>query len=135
MSRYDWARNHVMRTLRSRALDCPQRYVQMLSETPHDMPIRGLAPWIFLPDPARSSLYCTEAFGAPLLAFAQAVGEDLVASFLPDAATPAIIVLNPWATTKRLMRRAELPSFDTWVSYAYHVACSVRARHLLAAPA
>ncbi len=131
MSRNEWARQYVVRTLKSQAICCPSRYLSMLAETPAGGPIRGLAPWIFLPYPEYTSVYCSEACNQPVLPFAQALGEDLIACFQNGPANnPTVIVLNPWTHNKRLLRRAELPSFDTWLSYAYHVSRGVGLRSL-----
>lgn len=122
MSRTEWARRYVVRSLRARALHCPERYLTMLDATPDGQAIRGLSPWIFLPWPEHTAAYCSEAIGEAVLPFAQALGHDLIACFLTEPGPhPEVVVLNPWSPSKRLVRRANLPSFDIWLSYAFHV--------------
>lgn len=129
MSRTEWARRHVVRTLRSQAIACPEKYRLMLDRTSDGEFIRDLKPWIFLPYPEHTAGYCAEILSQPVLPFAQAIGEDLIACFqYAPVDNPGVIVLNPWSRSKRLVRRAELPSYDIWLSYAFHVARAVKAR-------
>lgn len=84
----------------------------MLRQTPANRVIGDLSPWAFLPDPERSAKYCSEAIGRPVLPFAQAVEQDMMACFLPEPpGEPAVVVINPWSEDKAGVVLARLPDY------------------------
>jgi hypothetical protein len=129
MNRADEKREYIVHVLNTLGSVCPARYAQMLSGTPTNGVIENLSPWAFLPDPERSSRYTTEALGYPVLPFAQAVEEDLVACFVSEPSTnPEVIVINPWSDEKAAMLKAELRDFEAWLAYAEQISREVQAR-------
>jgi hypothetical protein len=126
--------NSATREYVGRALDrlgsvCPIRYAGMLVQTPANAVIENLSPWAFLPDPERSAKYCSEALGRPVLPFAQAVEQDMVACFLPEpAGNPAVVVINPWSENKAAVVKTLLPNYEAWLKYAAEVSSRVQAR-------
>lgn len=106
-----------------------QKYEEMLAATPPGYTINGLAPWWFMPTPERDIDYCSKAAGRPVLPFAQAVEEDMMACFKAEpGATPGVLVLNPWSNGWGLTVLADLPDFDAWLVYAEQVSREVQAR-------
>jgi hypothetical protein len=126
----DEKRGYVARKMQKSGLAVPASYVSMLARTPPDRVIEGLSPWFFLPDPALSVGYCTEALGRPVLPFAQAVGEDSMACFLGTPRdNPSIVVINPWSDRRGpAIIRAELADYDAWLVYAHRISSEVSAR-------
>jgi hypothetical protein len=123
------ARAFVARTLERLGAQGFSRYTELLASTPVDKVIEGLDPWAFLPTPERSNAYCSEAAGRPVLPFAQAVGEDMMACFeMRPGHAPTVIVINPWAENKADVILAELADFDAWLIYAKKVSQAVQAR-------
>jgi hypothetical protein len=123
------ARAYVVRTLERVGAKDTTQYVKLLAATPANRIIEGLDPWFFPPDPERAIGFCSEAAGRPVLPFAQAVGEDMMACFKNEpAVTPGVIVINPWAEDKAKIILAELPDFDAWLAYAQKVSRFVQAR-------
>lgn len=120
---------YVTKTLADHGVVCPERYLLMLKQTPINRVIADLIPWAFLPDPERSSEYCTEVVGQSVLPFAQAIGEDLMACFLMKGElVPSVIVINPWSEDKSKIVQENLENFDDWVDYARKVSQEVMAR-------
>lgn len=125
----DSARMYVAQALERLGVICPERYLVMLGKTPSDRAIENLSPWVFLPMPERSVGYCSEAFGQPVLPFAQAAGQDLVACFLARPLTsPSVIVINPWSDDKSDVVKAELSDYSAWLIYADQISREVLER-------
>ena len=125
----DEVREYVVRVLNSQGSVCPAHYTTMLMQTPANRVIENLSPWIFLPDPERSAKYCSEALGRPVLPFAQAVEQDLIACFVPaPSVSPAVVVINPWSENKAMVLKKELADYETWLGYAAEVSRQVQAR-------
>jgi hypothetical protein len=121
-------RTYVVRALAALGAST-KKYEQLLSATPINRAIEGLRPWAFDHDPERAIGFCSEAAGRPVLPFAQAVGEDMMACFTTEPATsPRVIVINPWAEDKGHVVLAELPDFHSWLAYAEKVSRTVQAR-------
>lgn len=129
MSTDQEVREYVVRALEELGLPCPQKYRDLLARTPAIKLIDGLDPWFFPPNPENSVAYCSEAIGRPVLPFAQAVEEDMMACFLVEPSTNLkVIVINPWAEKKEDVALAELSNFDAWLTYAEQVSHAVRRR-------
>lgn len=129
MNESNEVREYVVRALNSQGSICPARYVTMLAQTPINRVIENLSPWTFLPDPERSAKYCADALGSPVLPFAQAVEQDLIACFVPVlSVSPAVVVINPWSEDKAAVLKAELADYDAWLNYAAEVSRQVQAR-------
>lgn len=93
----------------------PASYKQFVEAYPKKM---GLPhSWGYTSDLAAGSLGYSKLFGRPLVLFAQAFGEDMVACFdgVPDS-DPRVVVLNPWGQPKPYIV-AELPSFAAWLTW------------------
>jgi len=128
MSELNEIREYVVRTLRSQGLFCPEHYATMLAETPLNKVIENLSPWAFLPDPERSSKYCSEALGRAVWPFAQAVEQDLIACFVPtQSGSPTVVVINPWSEDKRAVLKKEFADYDAWLIYAAEISRQVQA--------
>jgi hypothetical protein len=122
-------RGYAVQTLKRLGAALPERYQMMLAETPAHRAISGLSPWFFPADPARAIEFCSEAAGRPVLPFAQAVEEDMMACFVPKPfGEPAVVVINPWSEDKTSVVQARLPNYDAWLDYATEVARQVQAR-------
>jgi hypothetical protein len=101
----------------------------MLRQTPENKTISNLRPWAFDHDPESAIQFCSEALGRPILPFAQAVGQDMMACFLPEPlVNPAVVVINPWSEDKATVLKAELADYDAWLDYAAEVSRQVQAR-------
>lgn len=123
------ANEYVVGALCNHGVPCPDRYIEMLRCTPIHKTIKGLRPWYFDHDPASAVQSCSEAAGYPVLPFAQAVEEDMMACFVPKPfGEPAVIVINPWSEDKTSIVQAQLPNYDAWLNYATEVARRVQAR-------
>jgi hypothetical protein len=121
-------RTYVVRALAALGTS-PGKYEQLLNATPTNKTIEALRPWAFDHDPERAIGFCSEAAGRPVLPFAQAVGEDMMACFKNEpSATPGVLVINPWAEDKTRVLLAELPDFGAWLVYAEKVSREVQAR-------
>ncbi len=80
--------------------------------------LTGLPPWGFAHDVAKWSAECSAEFNRPLVLFAQAYHEDMVAGFEGLSGNdPRVIVLNPWGEPKPYVI-AELDDFDAWLEWA-----------------
>lgn len=120
-------REYVVQALGNQSSGCPEHYATMLAGTLPNKVIENLSPWVFLPDPERSSKYCSEALGNAVLPFAQAVGQDLVACFVPnDSSSPKVLVINPWSEDKGAVLKKELEDYDAWLGYAAEVSRQVQ---------
>ena len=84
-----------------------------------------LEPWGITADPESNLLY-SEQYGRPLVKFAQAWLEDMIACFVVGTGSdPRVVVLNPWADkevdgewTKAMQVLEELPNFEAWLEWA-----------------
>lgn len=77
--------------------------------------MEGLGSWGYPCDLVESSATDSEAFGRPLVEFAQAFGDDMVACFegMPGS-NSRVLVLNPWAPYVI----TELENFEAWLTWA-----------------
>lgn len=123
------ARMYVVRELMRLGMAGMERYAALLASTPANRVIDGLDPWAFPLAPEKAVGFCSGALGRAVLPFAQAIGEDMMACFETVlSATPAVVVIDPWAHDKAHVVLAELPDFDAWLVYAEQVSREVRAR-------
>ena len=84
-----------------------------------------LEPWGLVADPEADRRYGPE-YGHPLVKFAQAWLEDMIACFVVGAdPEPRVVVLNPWADKlvdgewKKVCQVVEeFPSFSAWLEWA-----------------
>ncbi|MBK4738444.1 hypothetical protein [Noviherbaspirillum pedocola] len=84
-----------------------------------------LEPWGITADP-ESNARCSAQYGLPLVKFAQAWHEDMIACFIAGTGdNPKVVVLNPWAQTlvdnewrETGQVLEELPNFDAWLEWA-----------------
>lgn len=84
-----------------------------------------LEPWGITANVESDAMYSDE-YGRPLVKFAQAWGEDMIASFLADTGKdPRVVVFNPWADTfadggwNQTMHVLEvLPNFSAWLAWS-----------------
>lgn len=101
---------------------CPEQYLTMLETTPENKVISNLRPWAFDHDPASAVKFCSDSLGRPVLPFAQAIGQDMMACFLTDPSNnPAVVVINPWSQDKAEVLKAVFPNYDAWLDYAAQV--------------
>lgn len=127
-------RGYVAQALARLGSTAPPKYAQMLEQTPVHHAIKDLDPWFFLTDSQKSVDYCSKALGRPVLPFAQAVEQDMMACFETEPSTsPAVVIINPWAQDegewiKKAVEIERLPDFDAWLTYAEQVSREVRAR-------
>lgn len=127
-------REYVIGALAALGSTCPAKYEAMLKATPVHHAIEGLIPWFFLSNPERSSEYCSKALGRPVLPFAQAVEQDMMACFeTTPSENPAVVVINPWAQGEGEWVNGEveierLPNFDAWLVFAERIAQLVAQR-------
>lgn len=122
-------REYPVRALNELGAVRPEKYVAMLAETPVHRSIRGLNPWFFPADPKRAASFCSEAAGRPVLPFAQAVGEDMMACFVPEpSGEPEVLVIDPWIKDKAKVVQARLSNYDAWLNYAAEISRQVQAR-------
>jgi hypothetical protein len=106
-----------------------QKYEEMIAETAPGTTIAGLAPWWFQPTPERDVEFCSKAAGRPVLPFAQAVDEDMMACFKTDpSGSPGVLVINPWSEGWGPVVLADLPDFDAWLVYAKQISDEFHAR-------
>lgn len=90
------------------------------SASPED----DLEPWGITADPEANARY-SEQYGMPLVKFAQAWHEDMIACFVAGTGNePRVRILNPWAQklldgewrmTGQVLE--ELPSFEAWLEW------------------
>ena len=120
---------YVVQALKAQGASVPDRYSETLGKTPADSVIEGLSPWAFLPSPERSVDYCSEAFGARVWPFAQAIGQDLMACFLVQSSQePRVVVINPWADSGASVVKAEFVDYEGWLPYAEEISRDVMER-------
>jgi hypothetical protein len=128
MNADDGAKEYTVRALANLGGIPPVRYVEMLRKTPIDRAIEGLRPWYFDHDPESAVQFCSEVVGRPVLPFAQAVEQDMMACFINERSeNPAVIVINPWSEDKAAVIRAKLPDYDAWLNYATEISRQVQA--------
>jgi hypothetical protein len=122
-------REYVVQALNALGSVCPEKYTAMLEQTPENRCIANLRPWAFDQDPATAEQFCSEAAGRPVLPFALAIEQDMMACFLTESsAKPTVIVINPWSEDKTTVVQAQLPDYDAWLKYAAEVSRQVHAR-------
>jgi hypothetical protein len=122
-------REYIVNALNELGGSCPEQYITMLRQTPENKTISNLRPWAFDHDPESAIQFCSEALGRPVLPFAQAIGQDMMACFLPEpSANPAVVVINPWSEDKAKVLKAELADYNAWMDYAAEVSRQVQAR-------
>lgn len=122
-------REYVVQALKALGSVCPQKYIAMLEQTPENKCIANLRPWAFDHDPATAAQFCSEAVGRPVLPFALAIEQDMMACFVAEpGGDPAVVVINPWSEDKAAVVKAELPDYDAWLAYAAEVSRQVQAR-------
>ena len=120
---------YVVQALKAQGASVPERYSEMLERTPTDRVIEDLGPWAFLPSPERSVEYCSAAFGGRVWPFAQAIGQDLMACFLPQASQePKVVVINPWSSNGADVVKAEFADYGAWLPYAAKISREVMER-------
>jgi hypothetical protein len=93
----------------------PLSYRQFVEAHPKKMKLPNS--WGYTSDVAGGSLRYSKLFNRPLVLFAQAFGEDMVACF--DAVPgpdPRVVVLNPWGEPEPFTI-AELPNFAAWLAW------------------
>lgn len=81
-------------------------------------------PWGLTSDAKLNQPY-SEMFGKPLVKFAQAWHEDMIACFVvDDLPEPSVIVINPWAqrviegkAEQYCMLLRQFPNFTTWFDW------------------
>jgi hypothetical protein len=113
------ARQYSLHALTALGIPCPEKYMAMLNAVPANEGIPGLYPWWFLPNPEATAQYASAIAGRPVLPFAQAIGQDLIACFLTDSTSePSVIVLNPWSEVGAARTRAILANYEGWLTYA-----------------
>ncbi|UWE15653.1 hypothetical protein [Herbaspirillum huttiense] len=96
--------------------DYPKSFRDYVSK--NEVKLVGLPPWGFAHDVAKWSAECSAEFNRPLVLFAQAYQEDMVAGFEGLSGNdPRVIVLNPWGEPKPYVI-AELDDFDAWLEWA-----------------
>jgi hypothetical protein len=91
----------------------------------HPMIERKLDPWGIEADSESNARY-SDRCGLPLVQFAQAYQEDMIACFVVGAGDdPKVVVLNPWAQTlindewqETCQVLEELPNFEAWLEWA-----------------
>jgi len=106
-----------------------RKYEEMLAGTSPGATIAGLDPWWFLPTPGKSAEYCSKVAGRPVLPFAQAIEEDMMACFKAEPAQiPGVLVINPWSEGFGPVVLADLPDFEAWLVFAKQISEEVRAR-------
>jgi hypothetical protein len=128
MSDNEQMKTHAVRVLHSQGKDV-RAYAALLLATPTNRTIAALAPWAFDPDPERAASFCSSALGRPVLPFAQAVGENMMACFeVGTSAAASVVVIDPWVKNQANVVLAELPDFDAWLVYAKKVAQDMQAR-------
>ena len=129
MHAYQGNREYILYAFDAFGIKCPQKYITMLRQTPRNRTITNLKPWAFDHDPESAVQFCSEALGRPILPFAQAVGQDMMACFLPQPlANPAVVVINPWSENKATVLKAELADYDAWLNYATELSRQIHAR-------
>jgi hypothetical protein len=122
------ARTYVVRALAALGAKA-ELYELLLNSTPSDCRIEGLPPWVFEYDAEGRLELCSKALGFPVLPFAEALGQDMIACFRTDPAqTPEVVVINPWAEDKAQVVLAKLPSDKAWFMYALNVSRDVQLR-------
>jgi hypothetical protein len=96
--------------------DYPEAFRDYVSK--NGVKLTGIPPWGFAHDVANWSAECSATLDRPIVLFAQAYQEDMVAGFegLPGN-NPRVIVLNPWGEP-RPYAIAELDNFDAWLKWA-----------------
>jgi hypothetical protein len=81
-------------------------------------------PWGLTADADSNNRY-SEQFGQPLVKFAQAWHEDMLACFVVSSVgEPAVVVINPWAQEVVASKTEQVgaviekfPSFDAWLEW------------------
>ena len=102
----------------------PEAWLSMLRETENMKPIAGLSPWRFLPSEGALGALCASAAKRPVLVFAQAIGEDMIACFASRTGQePWVLVVNPWNSGGRVI--TELADYAAWLLFAETVAREV----------
>lgn len=123
------SRLYVIKTLTDRGIPCPKKYSAMLASAQPNRTIDGLRPWAFDHNPQSAVGFCSEAVGREVLPFAQAIGQDLMACFVIDEFSRiSILVINPWASDRSAVVKADLTDFDAWLVYAEKISREVLAR-------
>ena len=113
----------MIRALTRLGSGVPPKYVELLAGTPLERTIPGISPWAFDKEPETAIEFCSRAVGRPVLPFAQAVGEDLMACFeTVPMDDPAVLVINPWAQddgewVKGEVEIARFPNFAARLGY------------------
>lgn len=122
-------KEYILHAFDALGVKCPQKYLTMLRQAPRNRTISNLRPWAFDHDPESAVQFCSEALGRPILPFAQAVGQDMMACFLAQPSNnPAVVVINPWSEDKTTVLKAELVDYDAWLNYAAEVSRKVHLR-------
>lgn len=100
----------------------PRSFLQFLQDFPEAR--EQFDPWGLVADVESNQLW-SEASGRPLLQFAQAWHEDLLACFVVDgSADPAVVVINPWQqrmvngkAEQYCMLVEQFPNFEEWLKW------------------
>lgn len=122
-------REYVLHALNALGIMCPKKYRTMLKQTPENRTISNLRPWAFDHDPESAIQFCSEALGRPILPFAQAIGQDMMACFLPEpVGNPRVVVINPWSEDKTTVLKTTLADFDAWLNYAAKLSRQIQTR-------
>jgi len=81
-------------------------------------------PWGIIADVEANNMW-SESFGRPLIQFAQAWHEDMLACFVVDGSSdPSVVVINPWQqrmvdgkAERYCMLREQFPNFTAWFDW------------------
>ena len=99
----------------------PKSFEALLQQLP---PKEALEPWGITASTEANTLY-SEQFQVPLVQFAQAWHEDMVACFVADSGLdPKVLVINPWAQACENGEWKEVgaiieqfPNFEAWLAW------------------
>ncbi|MDT0140817.1 hypothetical protein [Acidovorax sp. PRC11] len=81
-------------------------------------------PWGIIADVEANNMW-SESFGRPLIQFAQAWHEDMLACFVVDGSSdPSVVVINPWQqrmvdgkAERYCMLMEQFPNFTAWFDW------------------